>query len=313
MDDEHSWGFGPDDYRWLEPEEAHERLGVQGGLGAAYTPHCARIHPARLARGLADVVEARGVKIYERSPVVEISPRRVVTEGARVRAESVIRATEGYTPRLRAQHREVAPLYSLMVATAPLPASFWDEVGWENRETFSDGRHLIIYGQRTADDRIAFGGRGAPYHFGSKIKDDFDRDPATFAELRRVLLDLFPALDGVDFTHEWGGPLAAPRDWFSSVGYDRVTGLGWAGGYVGDGVATANLAGRTLADLVTGLETELTALPWVGHHSPQWEPEPFRWLGINLALRLPASADRHEAKTGRPSRWRERMLARILG
>jgi glycine/D-amino acid oxidase-like deaminating enzyme len=171
---------------------------------------------------------------------------------------------------------------------------------------------MIIYGQRTADDRIAFGGRGAPYHFASRVRDGFDRDPATFAELRRVLESLFPKLAGVEITHQWGGPLGVPRDWYSSIGFDRTTGLAWGGGYVGDGVGTSNLAGRTLADLVLGLDTELTRLPWVGHRSRSWEPEPLRWLGINAAVRLTAALDRVEAK-GRRSRWREWLLHRVLG
>jgi glycine/D-amino acid oxidase-like deaminating enzyme len=311
--EEREWGFGPEDVRWLGAEEAKERLAVAGGLGAMFIPHCARVHPARLARGLAEAVERKGVTIYERTRVRELAPRRVETEGGRVRADVVVRATEGYTRSLRGERRTLAPIYSLMIATAPLPAAFWDEVGWEAQETFADGRHLVIYGQRTADDRIAFGGRGAPYHFGSAVRDGFDREPEVFAELRRILEELFPALAGVDVTHAWGGPLGVPRDWYSSVGIDRTTGLAWAGGYVGDGVGTSNLAGRTLADLVLGLDTELTALPWVGHRWRPWEPEPWRWLGINAALRFTAGLDRHEARTGRRSRWRERVLGRMLG
>ncbi|MGZ4690646.1 MAG: NAD(P)/FAD-dependent oxidoreductase [Acidimicrobiia bacterium] len=312
VDHERSWGFGEADVRWLDPTEAAERLEVADGHGAIFTPHCARIHPARLARGLAEAAERRGVTIYERTRVDEISPRRVRTPGGRVKAGVVVRATEGYTAQLPAHHRTLAPLYSLMIATEPLPASFWNEVGWGERETFSDGRHLIIYGQRTADDRIAFGGRGAPYHFGSRVREGFDRDPATFAELRTVLESMFPALDGVAITHEWGGPLGVPRDWYSSVGFEPTTGIAWAGGYVGDGVGTSNLAGRTLADLILRLDTEITRLPWVGHRSPPWEPEPFRWLGINGGLRLTAGLDHTEARTGRRSRWRERILARVM-
>ncbi|MEP6625488.1 MAG: FAD-dependent oxidoreductase, partial [Acidimicrobiia bacterium] len=166
---------------------------------------------------------------------------------------------------------------------------------------------------RTADGRLAFGGRGAPYHFRSRIRDDFDRDPAVFAELRRILVELFPSVAGTRVTHEWGGPLGVPRDWYSSVGYDRASGFGWAGGYVGDGVSTTNLAGRTLADLVLATESELTSLPWVNHRSPQWEREPLRWLGINAGLRLPLGADRVEERTGRRSRWRERLLDALTG
>lgn len=313
VDAEHRWGFGDEDVRWLDAGEASARIAAADVLGGLYTPHCARVHPARLVRGLAATVERKGATIFEQSRVVDLAAGTVGTEGGRVRAERVVIATEGYTPRLPGRERAVAPVYSLMIATEPLPARVWDEIGWSARETLADGRHLIIYAQRTADDRIAFGGRGAPYHFGSRIRDDFDRDRTVFADLRAVLVELFPSVAGARITHEWGGPLGVPRDWYSSVGFDRATGVGWAGGYVGDGVSTTNLAGRTLADLLLGIDSDLTTLPWVNHRSPKWEPEPLRWLGINAGLRLPTAADRHEARTGRTSRWRERLLAKLVG
>jgi glycine/D-amino acid oxidase-like deaminating enzyme len=188
-----------------------------------------------------------------------------------------------------------------MVATEPLDEATWDRIGLSDRPTFTDGRHLIIYGQRTADGRLAFGGRGAPYHFGSGIRPEFDRDAGVFETLRRSLHEMLPALGGAAFTHAWGGPLGIARDWHPSVGYDPATGNGWAGGYVGDGVATANLAGRTLADLVTGSGSALTRLPWVGHRSRRWEPEPARWLGVNAGLRLATLADTEERLTHRPA------------
>ncbi|MGA9746586.1 MAG: FAD-dependent oxidoreductase, partial [Nocardioides sp.] len=174
-------------------------------------------------------------------------------------------------------------------------------IGLARRETFTDHRHLIIYGQRTADDRLVFGGRGAPYHLGSRVSPGFDRDDRVFAALRATLVELFPVLHDVVITHAWGGPLGVARDWCASVGLDPVTRVGWAGGYVGDGVSTTNLAGRTLRDLVLGRDTDLTRLPWVGHRSPRWEPEPLRWLGINAGLRAMTFADAEERLTGRPS------------
>ncbi len=183
-------------------------------------------------------------------------PGVVRTPRGSVRAPHVVRATEGFTPRLPGLARAVVPVYSLIVASEPLPASVWDEIGLARRQTFSDHRHLVIYGQRTADDRLVFGGRGAPYHLRSAIRPEFDREPRVFAGLHATLLDLFPVLRGTRFTHAWGGPLGIPRDWTASVGLDRSTGLGWAGGYVGDGVSTTNLAGRTLADLVPDRATD---------------------------------------------------------
>jgi glycine/D-amino acid oxidase-like deaminating enzyme len=252
------------------------------------------------------------VRIHEHTPVTRLAAGRAETPHGTVRAPVVVRATEGFTPRLPGLRRAIAPVYSLMVATAPLPSRFWAEAGLAHRETFSDHRHLIIYGQRTADDRLAFGGRGAPYHYGSAIEPAFDREPRVFAELRRVLGELFPALGEVPVEHAWGGPLGIARDWMASVGLDPATGLAWAGGYVGDGVGTSNLAGRTLADLIRRADTDLVRLPWVGHRSPAWEPEPLRWLGVNASLRMMASADAAEARTGRPSR-RAALMSRLLG
>jgi glycine/D-amino acid oxidase-like deaminating enzyme len=201
-----------------------------------------------------------------------------------------------------------------MVATEPLPPQVWDSIGLTGRPTFSDGRHVIVYGQRTADGRLAFGGRGAPYHFGSRTRPAYDREPRVFAMLRRTLRDLLPQLGAdVRFTHAWGGPLGITRDWSASVGLDRATGLAWAGGYVGDGVGTSNLAGRTLADLVLGRDSELVTLPWVGHRSPRWEPEPLRWLGINAGLRAMRLADWEESRTGRPSRVARAMAPLMHG
>ncbi len=310
--EERAWGFGEEDARWLDAGEAAATVGAVGVLGAAYTPHCAAIHPAKLVRGLARAVERRGTAVYEQTPVTSIAPGLVRTARGTVRADVVVRATEGYTPRLAGHRRVLAPVYSLVIATEPLPAEFWDQVGWRRRETVSDGRHLIIYAQRTADDRIVFGGRGAPYHFGSRVRPGFDRDPGVFAELERILHALFPGTRDARITHRWGGPLGVPRDWHASVGLDRATGLAWAGGYVGDGVGPTNLAGRTLTDLIIGNDTALTRLPWVGHRSRRWEPEPLRWLGINAGLRLVTSADRAEERTGRPAR-RAGLMDRLLG
>ena len=293
------WGNGT---TWLQPGAAAERLAVQGLLGATFNRNCARIHPYRLALGLARAVEATGARIHERTRVSDAGAGMLRTgEGIAVRARHILRATEAWTARLPGHRRTLAPVYSLVVATAPLPQSLWDQIGLADAETFSEHRHVIVYGQRSMDDRIVFGGRGAPYHFGSGIRAGFDSDAAVFDTLRLSLTKLLPATEGVEFTHAWGGPLGISRDWHPGVGYDRSTGVGYAGGYVGDGVALSNLAGRTLADLVTHRTSPLTALPWVQHRSRRWEPEPLRWLGVNAGLQLATLADREEALTGRPA------------
>ena len=305
-------GIVEDDLALLSPAEARERVGATGVLGGTYTPHCAAVDPARLVRGLADVVERRGVRIHEQTQVLGLAPGVVTTTRGTVRARTVVRATEGYTRTLEGHERDIIPVYSLMIATEPLGDSFWEEHGLADRETFADDRHLVIYGQRTQDGRMAFGGRGAPYHFGSTIRPEYDRDDSVHESLRRTLVELFPALSDAAVTHRWGGPLGITRDWFSSVGIDPTTRLAWAGGYVGDGLSTTNLAGRTLRDLIVGEATGLTALPWVNHRSRKWEPEPFRYVGINAGLRLAGTADRAEERRGRTT-WHSRALDKLVG
>lgn len=302
IDDLRSWGFEESDYALLNAQECAAITSATDVFGATFTPHCAAINPAMLVRRLAREVRDIGVELFENTPAVAIEPGTVRTEHGLVRAPIVVRATEGYTRSLHGEKRALAPVYSLMLATEPLEPSILDEVGFAERQTFSDGRNLIIYGQRTSDGRIAFGGRGAPYHFGSAIDASFDQDPSVHAHLWTTLCELFPAIRSAKVTHTWGGPLGIARDWWASVGLNRETGLAWAGGYVGDGVGTSNLAGRTLRDMILRQESDLVTLPWVNHRSPRWEPEPLRWAGTNMALRLMIGADAKEQRTGKPSR-----------
>jgi glycine/D-amino acid oxidase-like deaminating enzyme len=293
VDEDRSWG--DDEVRLLSKTEAAQRVDVDGLLLAAHTPHCARIQPAKLARGLADTVERLGVSVYEQSVVTAIEPGRAVTAHGAVRAPIVLRATEGFTTRLPGLKRRWLPMNSAMIATEPLPADVWDAIGWAGAETLGDTAHGFFYAQRTADDRIAIGGRAVPYRFGSGIDADGAVSADTISYLTGVLHGLLPATRGTPVAHGWCGVLAVPRDWTAGVALDRGTGLGWAGGYVGHGVTATNLAGRTLADLVLGRDTPITTLPWVGHHSRNWEPEPLRWLGVRGMYSAYKLADRHEA------------------
>lgn len=293
-----SWDFGDEQIRWLEPDEATAMVAATNVLGGTFTPHCAVVHPAKLVTGLGRAVRAKGAQIYEDTNVTAIAPGVVTTTRGMVRAKHIIRATEGYTASLPGLRRSLVPMYSLMVATEQLTPEQLASLGMSERRSFTDKRQLRIYGQLTADNRIAFGGRGAPYHFASRIEPEFDLDARVHDMLEHILVDLFPGLAGIGFTHRWGGALGIPRDWYPSANYDAATGIGAAGGYVGDGVATSNLAGRTLADYVLGRSSALTRLPWAGRTSKHWEPEPLRWLGVNAVTQLFALADRREARTG---------------
>lgn len=294
-------GIDPED-ELLDPQQTLGMMRATNVIGGVYTPHCAAIQPAKLVRHLARHVVDSGAQLFEHSPALAVEPGIVRTPAGEVRARNVIRATEGYTAEIPGQRRQLLPFYSLMIATEPLPDHTWEEIGLTDRPTFSDGRRLVIYGQRTAENRLAFGGRGAPYSFGSKIRLGTELDARIHRMLESTLTDMFPVLRGHRFTHAWGGTLGIARDWWASVGFDPVTGLGWAGGYVGDGVGTSNLAGRTLAALVLQRDQDpLLALPWVDHRSRAWEPEPLRWAATTAGLKATEIADAVESRTGRTS------------
>ncbi|MFS0898069.1 NAD(P)/FAD-dependent oxidoreductase [Mycolicibacterium litorale] len=311
LDEERLWQV--DGVTSLTKSEAVERIRFDSVVSAYHTPHCARVQPARLARGLAEAVERLGVPIYEQSPVMSISPGRALTPHGTVRAPIVLRATEGFTATLPGLRRRWLPMNSSMIATEPIPDERWASVGWNGCETVGDTAHGFFYAQRTVDNRIAIGGRSVPYRYGSRIDDDGRVPHRTITRLTGVLHSLLPQIRDVPIAHGWCGVLAVPRDWESTVTLDRTTGLGWAGGYVGHGVTATNLAGRTLADLVLERSTPLTELPWVGHHSRGWEPEPLRWLGVRglyLAYRL---ADRHEARGRQSTSPIAKLADRITG
>lgn len=312
--------FGEKDRELYGAEETASRIRVADAVGASWTPHGARLHPVKLVKGLAAVVSALGVRVYESTPVTEIRPRHAVTPYGTVRAPYVLRCTEGFTASLKGQRRTWLPMNSSMIATEPLSAEQWERIGWDGRETLGDMAHAYMYAQRTADGRIALGGRGVPYRFGSRTDNDGRTQDATIAELREILVRFFPSLAGVRVEHAWSGVLGVPRDWCATVTLDRGTGLGWAGGYVGSGVATTNLAARTLRDLVQldsgqGGPTSLTELPWVGHRVRKWEPEPFRWVGVRGLYAAYRFADRRErgGARGAESSWVARVADRVAG
>jgi glycine/D-amino acid oxidase-like deaminating enzyme len=297
LDEDRGWGLGPDDVYQLGPTETADRVRVEGAAGSTFSPHCARIQPAKLVRGLAAAAERRGVKIYERTQVLAVHQSSVQTLFATVRAPWIVRATEGYTAGLPGLHRRLLPMNSSMIVSEPCPPEMWADIGWSGRETVRDGAHAYVYLQRTADDRIAIGGRGVPYRFGSRLDHAGETPPSTVAALESALHRLLPATRAVPTAFVWSGVLGVARDWCPSVGVERLGegGVAWAGGYVGDGVTTSHLAGLTLADLILGRHTFRTSLPWVGHTSPSWEPEPLRWLGVRAIYGLYRAADRAEA------------------
>lgn len=302
--------------RWAvwDAAQVGERIRVEGALGALYTPECAAVHPGRLVRGLARAVERRGAAIYEQTEVVGLrtgaSPR-LVTRSGDVSAATIVLAGEAYLTRLRPLCRQLLPVYSSIVLTEPLAPGQWAAIGWSRRECVASFRLSVDYLARTPDGRVLFGGRGAPYRFGSRIEDGPCVHRAAHRMLRETASRWFPLLRGVRFTHAWGGVLGVARDWMPSFSHDPRSGVASARGYAGQGVAASNLAGRVLADLIARVESPLARLPMVGHRSPDWEPEPLRWMGVRFVQEGYRRIDEAAERTGRPpTGW---SLAECLG
>lgn len=302
---ERSWGIGGNDLAVLSAAEVRSAIDLPRALGGDWSPHAARIQPAKLARGLAEVVQRMGVEIFEGTEVTRIKAGIVRTRRGVVRAPVILRATEGFTAGLRGHRRDWLPMNSAMIATEPLPARLWESIGWRNGQVVGDTANAYLYMQRTADDRIAIGGRGIPYRYRSRTDHDGATQERTIELLQQALWRALPQVIGIPLAHAWCGVLGVPRDWCTTVDFDRATGIGFAGGYVGIGVATSNLAGRTLADLVLRQDSPLVTLPHVGHRVRRWEPEPLRWLGVHGMYWMYRAADAHDRESDSPrsSRW----------
>lgn len=312
----HGQGLTDDDYRWLSPSQLAEQLRIAKPYGAIYAPHVATIHPARLVRGLARIVEGMGVDIYENTPVTHWQSGGLRTAWAQVRASWVVPAVEGYAPTLAPLGRYQLPVQSLLVATEPLSASTWDEIGLDRGQAFGESSRQVTYGQRSADNRLVFGARGG-YRFAGQLRHNFDLTDSE-VQLRRYLFgELFPQLKNVRITHAWGGNLGMSRRFKPHMLCDRRQGIALSGGYGGEGVGASNLGGRTLADLILERDTPLVRQPWVLDQSGldalrAWEPEPCRWLGYNAIIRSFVFEDQTLANPATAA-WRRKLASGLAG
>ncbi|TIR92959.1 FAD-binding oxidoreductase [Mesorhizobium sp.] len=290
-----SWDADPERIELLDAAATRARINIANVMGSFVIRGQARVQPAKLVRGLAEAVERLGVPIYEKTTVTSIAKGKVTTDRGTVRAETIIRATEGFTAGIPGEERTWLALNSAQIVTEPLPQELWREIGWEGHELLGNAAHAYCYAQRTREGRITMGGRGVPYRYGSRTDVNGRTQQATMDQLHTILTTLLPQTAGCRIDHAWCGVLGVPRDWCTTVGLDPKTRIGWAGGYVGLGVSSSNLSGRTLADLILGNDTDLTRLPWVNRKVRPWEPEPFRWLGVHSMYQLYRIADQREA------------------
>ena len=316
LDSLYKQGLNENDYRWLNPGQLAQQIRIAKPYGGIYAPHVATLHPAKLVRGLARTVERMGVRIYENSPVTHWQAGSLRTAQASVRSRWVVPAVEGYSVTLPPLGRYQLPVQSLIVATEPLSAATWDEIGLSNGQAFSESSRQVTYGQRTADNRLVFGARGG-YQFAGKLRHDFNLTRSEI-ELRRYLFgELFPQLKNVQITHGWGGNLGMSRRFKPHMLCDHASGIALSGGYGGEGVGASNLGGRTLADLILQRDTELVHQPWViprrGLDALRaWEPEPCRWLGYNAIIRSFVHEDQTLANPA-TAPWRRKLASGVAG
>ncbi|MCQ8186939.1 NAD(P)/FAD-dependent oxidoreductase [Streptomyces rugosispiralis] len=309
-------GYRTEDLALLDSDAVRKRIAIRPALGGLLTRTTVRVDPAKLLHGLAAVVEAKGVRIAEGTRATRIAPGAVTTSRGTVRATTVLTCLEAYSGQVDSDarglgKRDVIPVNSSMVVTNQLPARLWERIGWQERECLGDAAHTFVYAQRTADDRIAIGGRGTPYAFNSGTPGQGKVDTRTVRTLSERLRLFFP---DVPFTieHAWRGAIGVTRDWCAGITFDPATRIGVARGFAGHGVTATHLAARTLLDRAAGHDTALTRLPWNDHDSGRWEPEPLRWIGVHGMYRLFGVADwweesRHSEHTSLIARFGSRL------
>jgi len=229
-------GWTEEDIRWLDPEEVAARIRIASNCGGLLNMNTAAVNPAKLARGVADAAERRGASIYEQTTALAVEPGRVLTSHGTVRAPRIVMALDAHVTKLPGCRRNALPTYEHMIATEPLSDQMWDEIGLAERGLFGDASRLFTYAQRTADNRIAIGGRNIDYRFGSVIEARFETSPHVEQLLVDALHEMLPQLGQVAITHRWGGVLGLPRDLISSLSIDEATGIGGVESYSGEGV-----------------------------------------------------------------------------
>lgn len=292
------------EHTFLNKSQTQELINIPSALGAVYTPHCAALDPFALARALGSYLENIGVEIFEKSAVTKILEKKLEVNGYEITCPISIRATEAFTPRSWMGNRQI-PIYSLMVATEPLPSDVISQIRNNQRATFQEACHLITYAQITGDNRLAIGGRGVRYKLFSRLSERSEIDNRMHSALERRAKSWFPQISQAKFEYRWGGAVALTRRWQAYLNFDRATGRAEIGGYVGDGVTLSYLVAKTLATQISNLKTQ--ALPFIDQKIGRWEPEPIRYLAVNAGFKATVIADYEEKITNRPS-----LLASII-
>jgi glycine/D-amino acid oxidase-like deaminating enzyme len=288
----------------LDAEATRAQVNSPTYLGSVWhRSGSALVHPGRLADGLRAAADRAGVRIHELSPVRSIreadsAALTLSTEGGTVRAPKVLMATSAYPPLIRAASRYIAPVYDYALMTEPLSAQQQREIGWSNRQGISDMGNQFHYYRPTADGRILYGGYDAVYRHGGDVGPHRDEDDATFGTLSQHFFTTFPQLEGLRFSHRWGGAIDTCSRF--SVFFGRAFGgrLVYALGYTGLGVGATRFGARVALDLLDGRSTPATQLTMVRRRPLPFPPEPLRSAVIQLTRNRLAAADRNDGRRG---------------
>ena len=274
----------------------------------------AMVQPARLAWGLAAACERLGVRVFERTPVLGLaldgSGVAVRTRDGVLRAGWVALGTSAFPALVRRLRPYIVPVYDYVLVTEPLTAAQRGELGWRNRQGIADSGNQFHYYRLTADDRILWGGYDAIYHFGRGIRAAYDQRPATFARLAGHFFTTFPQLEGIRFSHRWGGVIDTCSRFCAFFGTAHRGRVAYALGFTGLGVGASRFGARVMLDLLSGEETSLTKLALVRGKPVPFPPEPLAYLGIEATRRSLARADRDD---GRRNLWLRTLDAAGLG
>lgn len=269
------------------------------------------VDPARLAWGLASVAQASGVRIHEHSKVIRLRGEggavRVTTASGSIICRRVVIATNAYPAPLRRLRPFIVPVYDYVLVTEPLGPERWASLGWSERQGVTDAGNFFHYYRPTADGRLLWGGYDALYHFGSRVHPSLEQNEASQRTLAGHFFETFPQLQGLRFTHRWGGAIDSTSRFTPLFGTALGGRVAYAVGYTGLGVASSRFGAQVALDLLAGDRTERTDLEMVRRRPWPFPPEPLRWLAVRLTQSELARQDRNE---GRASLWL-RLLDRL--
>ena len=279
--------------------------------GAVFRPGTALVDPARLAWGLLSAVKKLGVRIYEKTPMLGVSRHgsgvEVRTAAGRIRAEKCLLATNAFKSPVRRARWATVPIWDYALVSEPLSDERMSALGWRRRQGVGEETNQFHYYRLTHDNRILWGGYDAIYHFGSRIRPEHEQRPASFEGLSARFFETFPQLEGLSFTHSWGGPVASTTRFCLDAGTSHGGRVAWAGGYTGLGVVASRFGGRVALGLLDEPGRPELSLSLVRKRPVPWPPEPLRALVIGLTQRELARADRNQGRRGAWLRLLDRL------